>query len=278
MAKQGEGYERFVQDVYKVLNENDGLKNVVIQHNVKLKGISREHQIDVYWEFTFGTVTYRVAIECKDYSKPVTAEKIEAFRATLLDLGNVQGIYAARNGFQSGAVEVAKTYGIQLMQIREPIENDWDGYIKEINIEMTFVSPMNVRPIVQVDGNWAIENGIDEEKTSHFSGMADQVFVIVDMGLPSETKVSMHDMIHKLPIKKEGNNQTYSLNYENAFLECGDACVKIKGIDFQYDVRYSHDHLHIDAMSMAKAVVNNIISGTSKLIDIRNKVRDFGPC
>ena len=65
MPKQGEEYERFVQDVYKVLNANDGLSDVVVQHNVKLKGISREHQIDVYWQFSYGTVTYRVAVECK---------------------------------------------------------------------------------------------------------------------------------------------------------------------------------------------------------------------
>ena len=79
MSKQGEEYERFVQDVYRVLNANDGLSDVVVQHNVKLKGISREHQIDVYWQFSYGTVTYRVAVECKDYKNPVTAEKIEAF-------------------------------------------------------------------------------------------------------------------------------------------------------------------------------------------------------
>ena len=61
MSKQGEEYERFVQDVYKVLNANDGLSNAIVQHDVKLKGISREHQIDVYWQFSYGTVTYRVA-------------------------------------------------------------------------------------------------------------------------------------------------------------------------------------------------------------------------
>ena len=52
MSKQGEEYERFVQDVYRVLNANDGLSDVVVQHNVKLKGISREHQIDVYWQYS----------------------------------------------------------------------------------------------------------------------------------------------------------------------------------------------------------------------------------
>lgn len=56
MSKQGEEYERFVQDVYKVLNANDGLSNAIVQHDVKLKGISREHQIDVYWQFSYGII------------------------------------------------------------------------------------------------------------------------------------------------------------------------------------------------------------------------------
>lgn len=79
MPKNGEEYELFVQDIYKILNCADGLKDVVVQHDVKIEGVSREHQIDVYWQFTCGTVTYRVAVECKDYKNPVTAEKIEAF-------------------------------------------------------------------------------------------------------------------------------------------------------------------------------------------------------
>ena len=61
MSKQGEEYERFVQDVYKVLNANDGLSNAIVQHDVKLKGISREHQIDVYWQFSYGTINTKTA-------------------------------------------------------------------------------------------------------------------------------------------------------------------------------------------------------------------------
>lgn len=39
---QNRGYERFVQDVYKVLNENNGLKNVVVQHDVTDFGLARK--------------------------------------------------------------------------------------------------------------------------------------------------------------------------------------------------------------------------------------------
>lgn len=273
MSKQGEEYERFVQDVYKILNTNDGLNDVVVQHNVKLKGLSREHQIDVYWQFSVGKVIYRVAVECKDYKNPVTAEKIEAFRATLLDIGNICGIFASRNGFQSGAEKVAKAYGIQLMQIREPLASDWKGYIKDIYIDYIFRFVRNVRPEIIVDSEWVKENGIKE--SLHFSGKSDQAFVILNKGLPTEQKESLYEIIKKLPSKEKATDQIYIVRYENAFFECGDRYIKIKEIKFLYDVEFSYDQQHIDAMNIVKAIVRNVISGEATLIDIRNNVRDF---
>lgn len=276
MSKQGEEYERFVQDVYKVLNANDGLSNAVVQHNVKLKGVSREHQIDVYWQFSYGTVTYRVAVECKDYKNPVTAEKIEALRSTLLDIGNIQGIFASRNGFQSGAEQVAKTYGIQLMQIREPLASDWNGFIKDIYINYIFRSVINVRPIILVDLEWAEENGISKENLPNFSSMSDRTFVVTNKGLVTEHRISFYDIINKLPSKEKGKNIVHIEKYDNAYVEYNEICIKIKGIKFIYDVRFSYEQRHIDAMDLAKAVVNNVITGESLLINVRNNVSKFG--
>lgn len=274
MSKQGEEYERFVQDVYRVLNANDGLSDVVVQHNVKLKGISREHQIDVYWQFSYGTVTYRVAVECKDYKNPVTAEKIEAFRSTLLDIGNIQGIFASRNGFQSGAQQVAKAYGIQLMQIREPLASDWNGYIKDIYINYIFRSILNVHPTISVDLDWAEKNKID--KVSGFHSELKGTFVVINKGTLSECKTSFAELINKLPCDKEGKNKIFVEKYDDAYLEYKDISMKIKGIKFEYDVQFSYEQQHIDALDMAKAVVNNVITGKSLLINIRNIVSDFG--
>lgn len=276
MSKQGEEYERFVQDVYRVLNANDGLSDVVVQHNVKLKGISREHQIDVYWQFSYGTVTYRVAVECKDYKNPVTAEKIEAFRSTLLDIGNIQGIFASRNGFQSGAQQVAKAYGIQLMQIREPLASDWNGYIKDIYINYIFRSILNVHPIISVDLDWAEKNKIDKDKVSGFHSELKGTFVVINKGTLSECKTSFAELINKLPCDKEGKNKIFVEKYDDAYLEYKDISMKIKGIKLEYDVQFSYEQQHIDALDMAKAVVNNVITGKSLLINVCNIVSDFG--
>ena len=106
MAKSGRDYEQFVKEVYEYLNKADGLADVKIQHDIKLKGAAGvEHQIDVYWTFNKGGINYRVAIECKDYNSRVSKDKIATFHDILNDLGNVHGIFATKIGYQKGAKE-----------------------------------------------------------------------------------------------------------------------------------------------------------------------------
>ena len=67
------------------------------------------------------------------------------------------------------------------------------------------------------------------------------------------------------------------LEVKNTFkFEYKDISMKIKGIKFEYDVQFSYEQQHIDALDMAKAVVNNVITGKSLLINIRDIVSDFG--
>lgn len=109
MKKRGTEYELFVKQIYECLNRADGLSDVTIQHNVKLRGTSNvKHQIDVYWCFKKAGITYKVAIECKDYKNRVSKDRVMAFHAVLQDVGNLHGVFVSRMGFQSGAIEYAK--------------------------------------------------------------------------------------------------------------------------------------------------------------------------
>lgn len=65
------------------------------------------------------------------------------------------------------------------------------------------------------------------------------------------------------------------MNFDNAFIEYDNISIKVKAIKFVYDVCFSYEQQHIDAMSLAKAVVNNVITGKSLLINIRNDVSEF---
>ena len=108
-----------MQQVYQILlNAEWPGKNICVLHDVKLAGISgQEHQIDVYWEYELAGIKNRVASECKDYSKPLAIGKVRDFYGVLEDLKDVKGIIIAANGFQKGAKDYAKAFGINLKEL-----------------------------------------------------------------------------------------------------------------------------------------------------------------
>jgi hypothetical protein len=111
----GKQYENLLIYVYEQLSYFSG-KDIKVERNVKLKGKSGVvHQIDVYYQFEMNGIMHKVVIECKDHKQKVEKSMIQSFKGVLDDLGNCVGIFASRNGFQSGAIEFAKHYDIELI-------------------------------------------------------------------------------------------------------------------------------------------------------------------
>lgn len=269
MAKTGEEYEILVKEVYEILNSVDGLDDVKIQHNIKLQGKSRERQIDVYWQFAKAGIPFRVVVECKDYKRPVEAEKIEAFRTALEDLNNPIGIFASKHGFQKGAVDIAKQYGIKLMVIHGPDDEDWDGYIRKIYLNLSVQMITNVRVEVLIDKAWSEENGIEEFTYAGY--MDSEVYINHE-----EKRDSLRDIVNKIPRKDEGKGFKKELTYKEAYIEVGEQRYKIHGINVTYDIVFAHDTIMFDAGKLIKAFVKDVIDEETKVVDIRGGVRYQG--
>jgi hypothetical protein len=127
MTRPDRGYEHFVQEVYQAILTAEGKDTVKVKHNVKLQGTSgQEHQIDVYWEYKQGGITYQTAIECKFYKDSIGIGKVRDFYGVLSDIPNLRGIVATARGYQSGALQFAKSKGIELQIIRSPEDADYD--------------------------------------------------------------------------------------------------------------------------------------------------------
>lgn len=277
MTKQGEEYELFVKDIYRILNSADGLSDVNIQHNIIVPGISRKHQIDIFWTFSFGGIRYKVAVECKDYKNPVEAEKIDAFRSVLQDIGGVHGIFVAKNGFQTGAIKVAQTYGIQLMEIRHPEEKDWEGYIKKIIFTIIIQSKENIRPQIIVDDAWMNNNGVNADDLKSFLAKNNEVFVVEydnsEISPKEISKIRLLDLQEKLPVNEQGKDLSYKFEFNNAYLEYETMHLKIKQIIFTYDVLFYTRETCIDGDKIIKAIVKNIIDGTTQIVDKHENVK-----
>ena len=154
------GYELFTKRVYELLADSSSLNASKVQHNVKIEGRSgQKHQIDVFWEYEKDGKTHRVAIECKDYSRRISLDKVCAFKGVLDDLDGVNGIMVTKVGYQEGAKKYAQEYGISLKELRAPR----NGETIIAQIENHFHTETR-HTLFWIDEEWALENKFDIEQ------------------------------------------------------------------------------------------------------------------
>lgn len=134
-CETSKNYELLTQKIYKAILKSEGVENISVQHDVKVKGKSGvEHQIDVFWEFRYSGVSHKVLIECKYYSRPVSLIHARNMLGLLSDIPNSQGLIVTTQDFQSGVVNFCSHYEINLKRIRPPQGSDWDGCIQIVNV------------------------------------------------------------------------------------------------------------------------------------------------
>ena len=76
-------------------------------------------QYDCIINFTYGMYDYRVVIECKKETRAIEVGAVEAFVIKSQKVRANKAIMVSRNGFQSGAIETAAAYNIELYQVEE---------------------------------------------------------------------------------------------------------------------------------------------------------------
>lgn len=276
-TSKGTEYELLVQNVMERLHAAEGVNSLKIKHNVTLKGISgTTHQIDLYWEFEIAGIIYRVAVECKNYAKSVTKERIAAFKSVLDDIGNIKGIYVCKSGYQKGAKLFAEAYGIQLMEIRHPTDEDWKGRIRDIHNNISIITANIISVRFGVDKDWAVGNGYNLDDIGNgFQGWTDQTAVIsYENGVAD--KKTLHDIINSLPRETVGKGFVKTLQYEEAFLDNEERNIhlKIKDVRIVYDLVESAETIHIYGDDVVMAIVKNIQAGENKTVAYNGAVWD----
>jgi hypothetical protein len=110
-VKTGKELERQVADAYRAMGARK------VEHDVELAG----HQIDVYVEMeTADRALHRIAVEAKDYSKPVGIEIVAGFAAVVSGLRTLklvdEGVIVSAAGFSRPARNAAKEHGLRLLE------------------------------------------------------------------------------------------------------------------------------------------------------------------
>ncbi|RQR79117.1 hypothetical protein DIE11_17085 [Burkholderia sp. Bp9012] len=111
--KKGADWEDYVHYVYSTLLNLKGERIQVSKRTTFVLPSGETYEIDVYYEFWKAGVRHRVAIECKDWTNPVSQGQILEFHQKIKNIGNdLIGVVVSRNGYQDGAVNVAERHGM----------------------------------------------------------------------------------------------------------------------------------------------------------------------
>lgn len=257
---KGTDYELFVKAVYEALLAVEGVENVTVEHNTKLTGKSGcKHQIDVYWEFRLVGCLHKIAIECKSYDTSVSIGRIRDFYGVLVDIPNLQGIFATTVGYQSGAIKYASHYGINIKEIRKtPVDADWNGRLRTLHLQINIVEPniLAFRPDLSSTALTHYQPG--QEIAVQFLNHDPLIFDSQDN--PIETFESLRK---KLPHSNEDIEfATHRFDFPNHILKTATESIDINAVTIDYSVKVTKgDPIKMSADEFVKAIIKDVESG-----------------
>lgn len=275
----GKPYERFTQEVFRAILAHEGVNNVDVQNDVELQGKTATHQIDVYWEFDQGGIRYRTVVQCKDWDSRVKQEQLFAFKTVLDDLpGQPRGVVVSRKGFQQGAREFAAAHGILIYELREPQDSDWDGYVREVHIEMQLLVPVLHAFQLIPDAEWA-------RSEKQRLGLADTP-IPIEFRCPlgelvfrredGSVLTNAGDVVEKLAPGIAGQRiRTTHRFEESAFLEVEHETfhrIRILGleVDVEQTVGFSQ-MIHVNANELVSFILKNVVDGSFRSLDAQGR-------
>ena len=272
-------YELFTREIYQQLVNSDVVRPTNVEHDVKIEGRSgQKHQIDVYWEYEIAGNKHRVAIECKNYSTPVTKEKVCAFKGILDDLNGVNGIMVTKMGYQKGAKKYAKEYGILLKELREPKH----GETAIGEIEFHFHTEIR-KTLFKVDEEWAMDHQISiagyrqrldmiGHASTHKWSTATHIPLSTNDSIIRDADDKVITTIEALE-KAIPNHPTddfpFVFTYEDAYVSTLWGPLKILEIKFDYEIEDKRNIVAIDAEGFVKAILKDALSGKTDFIVMR---------
>jgi len=116
----GVPYERLVQGIFQAIHDQDEVNNLTVERDKTLQGKISTHQVDVYWQFEKGGITYETIVQARDWQNAVKQGDLFHFKCILDDLpGQPRGVFVTRTGYQQGAKHFAAAQGILLYELDE---------------------------------------------------------------------------------------------------------------------------------------------------------------
>ena len=209
-----------------------------------------------------------MAIGGNGYSKPLSIGKVRDFYGVLADLKDVNGIIIASNGFQKGAKEYAKSWGINLKELS--ISNEIP-VIAEID---NHIHVALRRRLFQIDEEWAKEMGYNidsyRKRLSWMSMNGEEWLHAAHLPLQTKDSIIYDAQGNKVAsidelesgIGKEiigGINHTFS--FKDAYVKLDSTLFKIKEVLITDKEEDHYSTVRVTANNFVKAILKDAIDG-----------------
>jgi len=183
-------------------------------------------------------------------------------------VGNTNGVLVTTIGYQKGAKKFAEVHGINLIVLRKPKTEDWNGRVKIIDTNVEAINQIAKKWFVQLDYDWCKANLLEEQMNSieiNISGMNNEIWIYDTEKNKVRTFLELQD---SLPINKERLfDNEYFYEFENKFIKSENyGLIKIKGIQIKYDTIVDKSSWRFDAEKTTKAILENVTTGEMKFI------------
>ena len=261
-------YERFVQGVMETLLRAQGFSDVEVRHDLKLPGISRAHQIDVYWEYRLAGVRHRVIVNCKQYKRAVSVDDIAALYGVLADYPGALGVVVTTTGFQVGAVEYARTHGIGLKVVRAAAPSDFDGRPPSVPVDVNLCHGVVKEIGTFYDKEWGLRNLSESEMAQIGEGRESLSLDAVVNDRRGNTRTSIRALVDQLPRNVPfGLTHFHTMRWPDALLEAPDRpTAMITRLVFCYSIEVEMRPIAIGG-AVGDTLVRDAISNTLLFID-----------
>ena len=98
-TEKGKRFEDYIAFIYEQLLL---LENIEVKKDMILEKNGNKYQIDIYYEFYKAKTIHRVAIECKNWERPVDKKELASFESYISDIKSITDVVVAKNGFTNG--------------------------------------------------------------------------------------------------------------------------------------------------------------------------------
>jgi hypothetical protein len=266
--KDWEKFEKLITVCHKLFAQS----NAQVDHNVKLRGASGvDHQIDVLVK-EYSLYTPLIIISCKFESKKVGIRHAKEWSSVVADVGAAKGVIVSKAGFSPRAITYAKDLRnrLELWQIQELTESDFDGYIQKVMIEATMWVPTVPKNSVIFQGQTTDPSLPKQKIPINFSARnRDELYLRDDKDQLCE---NLWDEFVKFYYRNVNPDQHI---YKFDFTPSQSRFIVIQGRKFNFKRFYCEIHeepyrfqVDFDVLEYFKLQYKNAITGETRLIPI----------